>query len=65
MAEGTIKFTSDRGFGFILDSESETDIFFHCSNSEFFEELEQGAKVSYQVVQDSEMRLQAEEVQRI
>lgn len=48
MAEGTIKRLTDKGFGFI-DTGSNQDMFFHCSNVEgvSFDELQVGQKVTY------------------
>ncbi len=48
MAEGTIKRLTDKGFGFI-DTGSNQDMFFHCSNVEgvSFEELREGQKVTF------------------
>jgi len=48
---GTIKTKTDRGFGFISADGEEKDIFFHSSDLSgiSFEELQQGAKVEFDV----------------
>ena len=48
MAEGTIKRTTDRGFGFI-NTGAAKDLFFHMSAVEGarFEDLREGQRVSY------------------
>ncbi len=48
---GTIKTKTDRGFGFISSDGEEKDIFFHSSDLSgvTFEELQQGAKVEFDV----------------
>ncbi|MCL4162440.1 UNVERIFIED_CONTAM: hypothetical protein GTU68_040411 [Idotea baltica] len=48
MAEGTIKRLTDKGFGFI-DTGSEKDLFFHCSNVEevTFDDLREGQRVTF------------------
>ena len=48
MAEGTIKRLTDKGFGFI-DTGSEKDLFFHCSNVEEcrFDDLKEGQRVTF------------------
>ena len=52
MAEGTIKRTTDKGFGFIEDGTGK-DMFFHSSAVEGarYEELREGQQVSYNVGQ--------------
>ena len=50
--KGTIKTKTDRGFGFISSDGEEKDIFFHSSDLSggvAFEELQQGAKVEFDV----------------
>jgi CspA family cold shock protein len=48
MAEGSIKKSTDKGFGFIKTG-SEKDLFFHSSSVQgvSFEELREGHKVTY------------------
>jgi len=50
---GTIKTKTDRGFGFISADGEEKDLFFHSSDLSgvTFEELQQGAKVEFDVEQ--------------
>lgn len=61
---GTVKwFNSDKGYGFIT-GEDGNDVFAHFSqiNKEGFKTLEEGQKVSYEVV-DGEKGLQAENIE--
>ncbi len=48
MAEGSIKWLMDKGFGFIK-TESERELFFHSSSLDGvdFNDLREGQKVSY------------------
>ncbi len=53
MAEGTVKWFNDaKGFGFIEQADGGKDVFVHHSviQSEGFKSLEEGAKVTYDVV---------------
>lgn len=53
MAEGTVKWFNDaKGFGFIEQSDGGKDVFVHHSviQSDGFKSLEEGAKVTYDVV---------------
>lgn len=49
---GTVKTKTDRGFGFISRDGEEKDLFFHSSDLDgiTFEELQEGANVSFDVV---------------
>lgn len=50
---GTIKTLMDKGFGFISREGEEKDLFFHSSalNGVMFDELKEGDRVSFEVVQ--------------
>ncbi len=51
--EGTVKwFNAQKGYGFITDAD-ENDVFVHYSaiNSEGFKKLDEGQKVTYEVVE--------------
>ncbi|MEI6348137.1 MAG: cold shock domain-containing protein [Bacteroidota bacterium] len=51
MAEGTVKFFNDsKGYGFILDSESNSEIFVHVTG--LIDKPENNDKVSYEIVED-------------
>jgi CspA family cold shock protein len=55
MATGTVKwFNSQKGYGFIQPDEGGTDVFVHVSAVERagIHGLDEGQKVSYEVVQD-------------
>lgn len=49
---GKIKTKTDRGFGFISREGEEKDLFFHSNDLEgvTFDELQEGAKVTFDVV---------------
>ncbi len=48
MKKGTVKFFSEsRGFGFIIEDESETDYFVHISG--LIDEIHEGDKVEFEV----------------
>ena len=59
-------FNEKKGFGFIVDSESEGDIFVHFSAiiAEGFKNLQEGDKVEYELYQD-EKGARARNVNRI
>lgn len=64
MAEGTVKwFNSRKGYGFI-EQDSGGDIFVHFSEikEEGYKSLEEGQKVSFEVVEGENGRLQAKNV---
>lgn len=50
---GKIKTKTDKGFGFISRDGEEKDLFFHSSDLSgvTFEELQEGAEVTFEVVQ--------------
>lgn len=49
--EGTIKKLTDKNFGFIAQSDSEKDLFFHANNLNgvSFDQLSEGDSVTYEV----------------
>ena len=51
MEQGTIKRVTDKGFGFIVPSSGDKDMFFHSSNLEgvHFNDLREGQSVTYDV----------------
>lgn len=51
MADGTIKKLTDKGFGFITQSGSDKDLFFHMSalNGVDFDDLQEGQSVEFEV----------------
>ena len=61
---GTIKTKTDKGFGFISREGEDKDLFFHSNdlNGVTFDELQIGAKVSFDVVK-SDKGPKAENVQ--
>ena len=50
--KGTIKSKTDKGYGFISREGEEKDLFFHSNDLEdvTFDELEEGAEVTFDVV---------------
>ena len=67
MHQGTVKwFNAKKGFGFIIDSESEKEIFAHFSaiTMDGFKELKDGEKVEFDIV-DGDKGVQAANVRRI
>lgn len=67
MHQGTVKwFNAKKGFGFIIDSESEKEIFVHFSaiTMDGFKELKDGEKVEFDIV-DGDKGVQAANVRRI
>jgi cold shock protein len=64
MATGTVKwFNAEKGFGFIEQDGGGADVFAHFSNiaAEGFRELQEGQKVSFEIVQ-GQKGLQAENI---
>lgn len=67
MASGKVKwFDNKKGFGFILQEESEADVFVHHSaiNGNGFKTLNEGEVVHFEVIQ-SNKGLKAQNVQRV
>ena len=57
MARGTVKwFNEKKGFGFIVDPETNGDIFVHFSaiNTDGFRTLKEGEAVEYELYQDQQ-----------
>ena len=55
MSTGVIKFFNDRkGFGFIIDDESQQDIFVHASG--LVDKVSENDKVSYEIIEDNRGR---------
>ena len=55
MNQGTVKwFKSDKGFGFLIDDETKNEYFVHFSaiNAEGYKVLEEGQKVTFDIVDD-------------
>ncbi|MDO1445570.1 cold shock domain-containing protein [Rhodocytophaga aerolata] len=51
MPQGTVKFFNEtKGFGFIVDDETQQDIFVHVSGIQ--EEIRQNDRVSYKITED-------------
>jgi CspA family cold shock protein len=66
MAQGTVRrFSEEKGYGFITPEDGGEDVFVHYSGIEGsgFKSLEEGARVSYEVVQGRK-GLQAENVSK-
>ena len=56
MLNGTVKwFNEEKGFGFITVDGEDKDVFVHFSgiNGNGFKKLEEGQKVSFEIVQDA------------
>lgn len=53
MNTGTIARLTDKGFGFIKPDDSEQDLFFHANELKDveFNDLQEGAKVTFQVAE--------------
>ena len=67
MAEGTVKwFNARKGYGFI-EQESGNDIFVHFSEiqSDGYKSLEEGEKVTFDVVEGDNGKLQAKNVMKV
>ncbi len=65
MKTGTIKFFSDRGFGFIIDDDDETkEYFFHHSKVEDGTEPREGMRVQFET-RDTERGLQGIKISEI
>ncbi len=55
MSTGVIKFFNDRkGFGFIIDDESQQDIFVHASG--LIDKVSENDKVTYEIIEDNRGR---------
>lgn len=55
MVEGTVKwFNAEKGYGFIEREDGQGDVFVHFSaiNAEGYRTLEEGQRVTFEVVQD-------------
>lgn len=67
MAEGTVKwFNADKGYGFIAQ-EGGDDVFVHFSEiqGEGFKTLDEGQKVSFDITQGQNGKMQASNVRKI
>jgi CspA family cold shock protein len=67
MAEGTVKwFNPDKGYGFIAREEGD-DVFAHFSEiqGEGFKTLDEGQKVSFDVTQGQNGKMQASNVRKV
>lgn len=56
MVEGTVKwFNAEKGFGFLEREDGQGDVFVHFSaiNAEGYRTLEEGQRVTFEVVQDA------------
>lgn len=53
MKNGTVKFfNANKGFGFIIDDESESDLFFHIKQVVGGKTLKEGERVQYNIKDD-------------
>ena len=67
MAEGTVKwFNPEKGYGFISQNDGE-DLFVHFSEIKMdgFKTLDEGARVSFDVTEGQNGKLQASNVERL
>ena len=67
MAEGTVKwFNAEKGYGFISQEDGE-DLFVHFSEIKMdgYKTLDEGARVSFEVTEGQNGKLQASNVERI
>ena len=67
MAEGTVKwFNPEKGYGFISQNDGE-DLFVHFSEIKMdgFKTLDEGQRVSFEVTEGQNGKLQASNVERI
>ncbi len=67
MAEGTVKwFNADKGYGFIAQ-EGGDDVFVHFSEiqGDGFKTLDEGQKVSFEITQGQNGKMQASNVRKI
>ena len=67
MAEGTVKwFNADKGYGFIAQ-EGGDDVFVHFSEiqGEGFKTLDEGQKVSFEITQGQNGKMQASNVRKV
>ncbi len=67
MPEGTVKwFNADKGYGFIAQEDGE-DVFVHFSEiqGEGFKTLDEGQKVSFEITQGQNGKMQASNVRKI
>jgi CspA family cold shock protein len=67
MAEGTVKwFNADKGYGFIAQ-EGGDDVFVHFSEiqGDGFKTLDEGQKVSFEITQGQNGKMQASNVRKV
>ena len=67
MAEGTVKwFNAEKGYGFISQEDGE-DLFVHFSEIKMdgYKTLDEGARVSFEVTEGQNGKLQASNVERL
>ncbi len=63
---GTIKKLTDKNFGFIIQGENKSDLFFHGSNliDVEFSELQEGDKVEFELINTPRGKV-AEQIRKI
>jgi CspA family cold shock protein len=67
MAEGTVKwFNADKGYGFIAQEDGD-DVFVHFSEiqGDGFKTLDEGQKVSFEITQGQNGKMQASNVHKV